>query len=57
MAMRPIYQVVGYTEVCRFHPVYCLFVGWWAGLMVACFVLPIFFPGGRRLISRLFGYW
>lgn len=57
MALGPIYDVVGYTQVRQFHLVYFLVIGWWAGLMVACFMLPLFFPGGRRLITRLFGYW
>lgn len=57
MTLRPIYDVVGYAQVRRFHAIYFLLIGWWAGLMVACFIVPLFFHGGRKLVTRLFGYW
>jgi hypothetical protein len=41
----------------RFHGLYCLLVGWWLAMIIACCVVPLFFPGGRRLIKKAFGIW
>ena len=41
----------------RFHFLYCLLIGWWLSMMLICFIVPLFFPGGRRLIKKAFGIW
>ncbi len=39
------------------HWKYFLYGGWILGIIVCCFIIPFFFPIGRRLITRAFGYW
>ena len=41
----------------RFHGLYCLLVGWWLAMVIACMIVPLFFKGGRRLIKKAFGIW
>ena len=38
----------------RMHWIYFLLIGWWLGLSLVCFIIPIFIPG---LIPKAFGYW
>ena len=38
----------------RMHWLYFFLVGWWLGLVLICFIVPIFIPG---LVRKAFGYW
>lgn len=38
----------------RMHWFYFLFIGWWLGITLACFIIPLFIPG---LVPAAFGYW
>ena len=41
----------------RLHGLYCLLVGWWLAMILSFCIVPLFFPGGRRLIKKVFGIW
>jgi len=41
----------------RFHGLYCLCIGWWLAIILACCIVPLCFAGGRRLIKKAFGIW
>jgi len=41
----------------RLHGLYCLLIGWWLSMFLICCIVPLFFPGGRRLIKKAFGIW
>ncbi len=40
----------------RMHWIYFLLFGWWIGLFVAGFIIPLFFESGRRFVASCFGY-
>jgi hypothetical protein len=44
----------GYYRYRRMHWLYFFLIGWWLGITLICFIIPIFIPG---LIKKAFGYW
>jgi len=41
----------------KLHGLYCLLVGWWLAMFIACMIVPLFLKGGRKLIKKAFGIW
>ncbi|WP_010262200.1 hypothetical protein [Treponema primitia] len=46
--------VGGYYRSRRMHWLYFFLVGWWLGLVLVCFIIPLFIRG---LVKKAFGYW